>query len=270
MSVTLEVEAPLRPAMAPGVKYRPREPRPAKDSVLERRLLQAYYDSGDLALREELVSRFLPFARDLAGRYSYMDEPFDDLLQVASMGLIKAIDRYEPQRGSKFTSYAAPTILGELKRYFRDKGWALHMPRGLQERTLLLTRETERLSKELARSPTVGELANATGHSIEEVIEGQEAATAYGATSLDMPLDVDESATPLVELIGAEDDHYELVEGRVELAVAWRQLPEIQREVLRLRFIEDLTQREIGERIGFSQMHVSRLLRQVLTALQPD
>ncbi len=267
MSVTSP--APSRPAAPPGFKYQ-REAGAAKDSALERWLLRAYYDSGDLALREELVQRFLPFARDLAGRYSYMDEPFEDLLQVAYMGLIKAIDRYEPQRGSKFTSYAAPTILGELKRYFRDKGWALHVPRGLQERTLLLTRETERLSKELGRSPTIAELAQATGHSLEEVIEGQEAATAYGTASLDTPLDVEGSSAPLVELIGSPDDHYELVEGRVGLAAAWRDLPEIQREVLRLRFLEDLTQREIGERIGFSQMHVSRLLRQALTALQPD
>ncbi len=267
MSVT--VEAPSRPARPPGLRYE-REVGVVKNSPLERWLLRAYYDSGDLALREELVERFLPFARDLTGRYSYMDEPFEDLLQVAYMGLIKAIDRFEPQRGSKFTSYAAPTILGELKRHFRDKGWALHVPRGLQERTLLLTRETERLSKELMRSPTIAELAEATGHSAEEVIEGQEAATAYGTTSLDTPLDVDGDAAPLVELIGARDHHYELVEGRTELAAAWQHLPEIQREVLRLRFTEDLTQREIGVRIGFSQMHVSRLLRQALAALQPD
>ncbi len=151
---------------------------------------------GILAIREELIQRFLPFARDLAGRYAYMDEPFEDLLQVAYLGLIKAIDRFEPQRGSKFTSYAAPTILGELKRYFRDKGWALHVPRGLQERSLLLSRETERLSKELSRSPTVKELAAATGHTVEEVLEGREAATAYEATSLDAPLDMGEDSGP--------------------------------------------------------------------------
>jgi RNA polymerase sigma-B factor len=269
MSVT-SLEAPTRPARPPGSRFQRDAGGNGKHPALERWLLQTYYETGDLALREELVERFLPFARDLAGRYSYMDEPFEDLLQVAYMGLIKAIDRYEPQRGAKFTSYAAPTILGELKRYFRDKGWALHVPRGLQERTLLLTRETERLSKELTRSPTVGELAEATGHSAEQVIEGQEAATAYGATSLDTPLDLEDGSAPLIELIGREDDHYELVEGRTEMAAAWQELPEIQREVLRLRFLQDLTQREIGERIGFSQMHVSRLLRQALAALQAE
>jgi RNA polymerase sigma-B factor len=266
MSVVLE--APPRSARpVPAVPPRGGE---GKDSAYERELLRSYNEGGDVTLREELVLRFLPFARDLAGRYSYTDEPFEDLLQVAYVGLIKAVDRFEPQRGSKFTSYAAPTILGELKRYFRDKGWALHLPRRLQERALLLTRETERLSKELTRSPTVAELAQATRLSAEEVLEGQEAATAYRATSLDTPLDVDETATSLVELIGREDDHYELVEGRTELAAAWQELPEVQREVLRLRFTEDLTQREIGARIGFSQMHVSRLLRKALATLQPD
>src|SRR5215212_237333 len=179
----------------------------------ERRLLVRYHEHGDLAAREELCERFLPLARDLALRYTYTDEPLDDLVQVASLGLIKAIDRFEPGRGTKFTSYAAPTILGELKRHFRDKGWSLHVPRDLQERTLAVSRATERLSKSLGRSPQVKEVAVEVGASVEQVLEAQEAAASYESASLDAPAahDDDDSAS-LVDLLGDEDSAYELVE----------------------------------------------------------
>ncbi len=235
----------------------------------ERQLLIRYHLEGDLAAREELVERFLPLARDLALRYNYTDEPFDDLLQVASLGLIKAIDRFEPGRGTKFTSYAAPTILGELKRHFRDKGWALHVPRDLQERTLAVSRETEALSKRLGRSPKVREVAAALGCSSEQVLEAQEAAASYEAASLDAPTSrEDDEAAALVDLLGGEDGAYELVESRDAIASTWQALPEIERKVLELRFMQDLTQREIGEQIGYSQMHVSRLLRRALNRLE--
>jgi RNA polymerase sigma-B factor len=235
----------------------------------ERQLLIRYHRDGDLAAREQLAESFLPLARDLALRYTYTDEPFDDLLQVASLGLIKAIDRFEPGRGSKFTSYAAPTILGELKRHFRDKGWALHMPRDLQERTLAVSRATESLSKQLGRSPTVREVAAEIGRSVEDVLEAQEAAASYEASSLDAPTAQDDGdSAPLVDLIGDEDTAYELVESRDAIASTWRALPEVERQVLVLRFMHDLTQREIGERIGYSQMHVSRLLRRALDRLE--
>jgi RNA polymerase sigma-B factor len=235
----------------------------------ERRLLIRYHRYGDLAAREELAERFLPLARDLALRYTYTDEPFDDLLQVASLGLIKAIDRFEPDRGTKFTSYAAPTILGELKRHFRDKGWALHVPRDLQERTLAVSRASESLSKELGRSPKVREVAAEIGCSVELVLEAQEAAASYEAASLDAPTarDDDEAAS-LVDLMGDIDTSYELVESRDAIASTWRALPDVERQVLELRFMHDLTQREIGERIGYSQMHVSRLLRRALDRLE--
>jgi RNA polymerase sigma-B factor len=235
----------------------------------ERLLLVRYHQNGDLAAREELVERFLPLARDLALRYTYTDEPFDDLLQVASLGLIKAIDRFEPGRGTKFTSYAAPTILGELKRHFRDKGWSLHVPRDLQERTLAVSRATEILSKELGRSPNVREVAGHLGCSAEQVLEAQEAAASYEAASLDAPAarDDGESAS-LVDMLGREDSAYDLVEDRDAIASTWLALPEVERHVLELRFMHDLTQREIGERIGYSQMHVSRLLRRALTRLE--
>jgi RNA polymerase sigma-B factor len=235
----------------------------------ERLLLVRYHDEGDLAAREELVDRFLPLARDLALRYTYTDEPFDDLLQVASLGLIKAIDRFEPGRGTKFTSYAAPTILGELKRHFRDKGWSLHVPRDLQERSLAVSRATEVLSKELGRSPKVREVADHLGCSVEQVLEAQEAAASYEAASLDAPAarDDGESAS-LVDLLGDEDSAYDLVEDREAIASTWRALPEVERKVVELRFMHDLTQREIGEQIGYSQMHVSRLLRRALNRLE--
>jgi RNA polymerase sigma-B factor len=235
----------------------------------ERQLLIRYHCDGDLVAREELVERFLPLARDLALRYTYTDEPFDDLLQVASLGLIKAIDRFEPGRGTKFTSYAAPTILGELKRHFRDKGWALHVPRDLQERALAVSHQTELLSKKLGRSPKVREVAKGLGCTVEDVLEAQEAAASYEAASLDAPTARDdEEAAPLVDMMGTDDAAYELVESRDAIGSTWKALPEVERRVLELRFTQDLTQREIGERIGYSQMHVSRLLRRALDKLE--
>jgi RNA polymerase sigma-B factor len=263
--MTAIVLAEASPAPVPRRAVRDR----AAAREVERRLLVRYHREGDLAAREELVERFLPLARDLALRYTYTDEPFDDLLQVASLGLIKAIDRFEPGRGTKFTSYAAPTILGELKRHFRDKGWALHVPRDLQERTLAVSRETEVLSKTLGRSPKVREVAAALDCSVEDVLEAQEAAASYEAASLDAPTARDdEEAAPLVDMMGGEDSAYELVESRDAIASTWKALPEVERQVLELRFTSNLTQRDIGERIGYSQMHVSRLLRRALNRLE--
>ena len=255
----------------PGVPRIPRRTECSREDIqeTERQLLVRYHQHGDLAAREELAERFLPLARDLALRYTYTDEPLDDLLQVASLGLIKAIDRFEPERGTKFSSYAAPTILGELKRHFRDKGWALHVPRDLQERTLAVNRETEVLSKSLGRSPRVREVAHALGCSVEEVLEAQEAAASYEAASLNAPTSrEDDDAAELVDLLGGVDGAYDLVESRDAIASTWRALPEIERNVLELRFMHDLTQREIGEEIGYSQMHVSRLLRRALKRLE--
>jgi RNA polymerase sigma-B factor len=239
------------------------------DRAVERELLIRYHESGDLAAREQLVERFLPLARDLALRYTYTDEPFEDLLQVASLGLIKAIDRFEPGRGTKFTSYAAPTILGELKRHFRDKGWSVHVPRDLQERVLAVSRATEVLSTEIGRSPNPREVAEHLDCSVEQVLEAQEAAGSYEAASLDAPVAREEGDSgTLVDMLGGEDSAYELVEDREAIARSWSALPDVERTVLELRFMHDLNQREIGERIGYSQMHISRLLRRALTRLE--
>jgi RNA polymerase sigma-B factor len=242
---------------------------PASSRAAEQELLLLYYETGDLAARRELVERFLPFARDLALRYSYTDEPVDDLVQVACIGLLKAIDRYEPDRGTRFTSYAAPTILGELKRYFRDKGWAMHVPRDLQERALKAVRESERLAKQLGRSPSVREVAAAVGCSSEELLEAYEAASSYETASLDAPATRSEQESiALIDLVGDDDDGFEAVADTELLAEAWRELPSPERRVLQLRFVHDMTQREIGDVIGYSQMHVSRLLRRALRHLE--
>jgi RNA polymerase sigma-B factor len=252
------------------IRFRkPEEFERERSRETERRLLELYHREGDVGARDELVTRLLPLARDLALRYSYTDEPVDDLIQVATLGLIKAIDRFEPGRGTKFTSYAAPTILGELKRHFRDKGWSLHVPRDLQERALAVSRGTEALSKELGRSPKVREVAHHLGYTTEQVLEASEAAASYEAASLDAPSSrEDAEGAPLVEMLGDEDSSYELVESRDAIASTWRTLPDVERRVVELRFMHDLTQREIGERIGYSQMHVSRLLRRALTQLE--
>jgi RNA polymerase sigma-B factor len=234
----------------------------------ETELLERYNREGDLHAREQLVLRFMPLAGELARRYRYTDESIDDLRQVAFLGLLKAIDRYEPGRGSKFVSYAAPTILGELKRHFRDKGWALHVPRGLQQRTLAVSAATESLSKRLGRSPSPREVARELDCEPEDVLEAMEAARAYETSSLDAPARREDDDVSLGDTIPREDTGLELVEGRDAIASAWMALPALEREVVRLRLTEDLTQREIGERIGRSQMHVSRLLRRALSRLE--
>jgi RNA polymerase sigma-B factor len=231
-------------------------------------LLVSYQEDRDPAIREELVRRFLPFARKLALRYVHSREPLDDLVQVASVGLLNAIERFEPGRGKKFTSFAAPTIVGELKRHFRDKGWTVHVPRDLQERALAVSRQTERLSALLGRSPTLDELAEALDCTIEQVMEAIDAAHNYHPASLDAPVAHDgEDHCALGDTLGGEDIGYELAEHRQALATSWESLSAVEREVLGLRLVHDLTQREISQRIGCSQMHVSRLLRRSMVRL---
>jgi RNA polymerase sigma-B factor len=235
------------------------------------RLLERYQRTGDEAAREELIRRFLPLARQLARRYERPDEPLDDLVQVASVGLLKAVGRFDPTRGIAFSSFAVPTILGELKRYFRDSGWAVHVPRGMQERALEVNRAVTELSRNLGRSPTPAEIAELTGLTPEEVLEAMEAATAYDSVPLEVPRhDDDGDGDGAVERLGAEDHGYALAEYSATLAPPLRALPERDRLVLYLRFVEDLTQSEIAEQIGVSQMHVSRLIRRALERLRND
>jgi RNA polymerase sigma-B factor len=222
---------------------------------------------GDLDAREQLVRRFLPMARRLAGRYRHSGLPDDDLEQVASVGLIKAIDRYEKGAGA-FTGYAVPTIVGEIKRHFRDKAWGMRVPRSLQERFLEVNRAIEELWGQLGRSPTVADIAGHTGLGLDEVAEALDASRAYSPVSLDAPhAGDDDDGRTLGDRLGDEDPHYGCVDLGVALAPAFRALPRREQQILQLRFVEDLTQSQIAARIGISQMHVSRLLRRALDKL---
>jgi RNA polymerase sigma-B factor len=236
----------------------------------EQRLLLRYHGHGDLAAREELVARMLPFARSLAARYGYSNEPLDDLTQVASLALLKAIDRFDPERGVNFTSFAAPTILGELKRYFRDVSWAVHVNRGLHELSLAVARKREALAKELGRSPSIREVAAAIGCSVEDAIEASQVTlAAHDARSLDVPLtSEDGEGATLGERIAADDSGYDLVADREAISHVWDGLSGVEREVMRLRLTTGMTQSEIAGEIGYSQMHVSRLLRRVIDRLE--
>jgi len=234
----------------------------------EEDLLLNYHDERDSDARDELVRRFIPFARKLALRYVHSREPLDDLVQVACVGLLKALERFEPGRGKKFTTYAAPTILGELKRHFRDKGWTVRVPRDVQERALAVSRQSERLSTAAGRSPTVDELADSLQCTQEQALEAIDAARNYHPASLDAPIASDGDAyCPLAETLGEEDSGFELADERQALAAGWATLDETERRVLGLRLVQELTQREISQRIGCSQMHVSRLLRRSMMRL---
>jgi RNA polymerase sigma-B factor len=224
--------------------------------------------AGDGGAREALVERFLPLARQLARRYQRANEPLDDLVQVASIGLVKAVDRFDPGRGVAFSSYAVPTILGELKRYFRDSGWALHVPRGIQERALQVDRAIKDLAGRLGRSPSVSEVAEHTDIEVEEVLSAMEASQAYEAVSLEAERGGETDSDTYADTIGEEDERYELVEYGATIAPALRTLSPRDRLILHLRFVEDLTQSQIAERIGVSQMQVSRLIRRSLTRLR--
>jgi RNA polymerase sigma-B factor len=233
-------------------------------------LFRRWHKHGDKAAREQLVVRHLPLARKLAGRYKRTQEPFEDLFQVASLGLIKAIDRFDQDRGIAFTSYAVPTILGELKRHFRDKGWAVHLPRGLQELVLRIQDADAKLGSTSTRSPSVSQIARYLNIDEEQVLEGLEALAAHRADSMDHPLDASGDDSPFTphDTIGTLDDGYALIDTSATLATAVKQLRRSDREVLALRFRDDLKQSQIAEQIGVSQMQVSRILRRATDHLR--
>jgi RNA polymerase sigma-B factor len=251
-----------------GPEYPPAGGNRAARAREDRRLLERYHREGDRAAREALVERFLPLARQLARRYQRGGEPLDDLVQVASLGLLKAIDRFEPDRPTAFSSFAVPTILGELKRHFRDRGWSVRVPRDLQEMSVRVDRMTDELSRERGRAPTPDEIARHIGITAEQVMEAREAAGAYRAISLDRPRDDDEDEAGIGDSMGVEDPGFGLAEDAATVQRLMAVLTEREREVLRLRFAEDLTQSEIGARVGVSQMHVSRLIRQAVARLR--
>src|SRR5215208_7062840 len=228
-------------------------------------LFERFRATRDPAVREELVNRYLPFARSLALRYRGGSESHDDLIQVASLGLVNAIDRFEPERGIPFLAFAAPTILGELRRHFRDRVWTVRVPRGLQERISLVEEAIGKLTGELQRSPSVSEIAERLEIEEDDVLEAFEANDARRTISLDQPAagaEPDEGT--ISDRVGTDETGYEAVEHRTTIAGGLPQLSDRELLVLRLRFVEDLTQSQIAERIGHSQMHVSRILRKAL------
>ena len=232
------------------------------------RLFRAWVDRGDRRARAQLIERFLPLARSLARRYERGSEPLEDLVQVASVALVKAIDRYDPARGYAFSSFAVPTIAGELKRHFRDQTWMVRPPRGIQEVTLRVEGALARLTQQLDRSPTTSELAAAVGVSDEAILEAMQARSARGALSLHAPQGEPGDTMSLQDTLGAEDPDIERAETRAQLDRLMAEISPRAREMLRMRFEEDMTQAEIGAAIGISQMQVSRILRQTIAKLR--
>jgi RNA polymerase sigma-B factor len=230
-----------------------------------RTLLRRWHEDGDRAARAELVERMLPLARSLARRYVGKGEPLDDLEQVASLGLLKAIDRFDVSREVRFATFAVPTIAGELKRHFRDRGWMLRVPRDIQELSARVSRARETLTRDLGRSPTVDEVARTLDSSVEQVLEALRAADSYRMMSLDEPL---ADGAGALEAIGGDDEGYELAEHRVLLRPGLDGLGAREREIVRLRYYEGLTQREIARAVGVSQMHVSRLIRRSIDTMR--
>ncbi len=238
----------------------------------DRDLLRRYHEAGDLAARERLIEQYLPLVRSLARRYSYRGEQLEDLVQVGCIGLIKAIDRFDVDRGVELTTYATPNIIGEIKRHFRDKGWSVRVPRGLQELNVRLSRLVEELTVQLERSPTIPELAKAAGVDEEEVLEALETGQAYATLSLSAPAgggDDGDDLDPL-ESLGELEHEYEVSEDRAVLAPGLKVLDERERRILHLRFFEGLTQSQIAQQVGISQMHVSRLIRRALEKIRDE
>ncbi len=237
------------------------------DRGYARELFRRFAESGDTSMREELVGIHLPLVEYLARRFRNRGEPLEDLVQVGTIGLLKAIDRFDLEREVEFSTYATPTIVGELKRHFRDKGWAVRVPRRLQELNLSLTKVVAELSQEIGRSPTVREIASRMHLSEEEVLEGLDTSNAYAVVSLDAPTGGED--TPSVsDHIGVEDETLETLEYRAALGPIIAELPERERRILYLRFFRGMTQSQIAERLGISQMHVSRLLNRTLVMLR--
>ncbi|MGI8506800.1 MAG: SigB/SigF/SigG family RNA polymerase sigma factor [Solirubrobacteraceae bacterium] len=246
-----------------------RTTRPPASPAGSAELFRRWRRQRDRRARDALIERFLPLARKLARRYASSNEPYDDLVQVASVGLVKAVERFDPDRGFAFSSFAVPTIVGELKRYFRDTAWALHVDRSAQERARRIAEARREIGSSRGRGPTVAELAEYLECSCEEVLDGLQVGEAYDTVSLDAPAPTDGgSATSRLEAIGYRDGRLGRVDEQATIFAAARHLPVRERQILLLRFGADLTQTEIAERVGVSQMQVSRLLRGSLQRLR--
>jgi RNA polymerase sigma-B factor len=235
-------------------------------TVMERSvdsLLIAYHRDGDSAARDQALVELMPLVRALASRYAGRGEPLEDLVQVGALGLIKAVDRFDVDRGVEFSSYAVPTIVGEIRRHFRDKAWAMHVPRRLKELSVRLSRLLDELTSQLGRSPTVAELAVAAGVEEEDVVDALDSAQAYSTRSLQAAFD-DETDDSLSDRLGVEERGYNTVEEGSLVSAGLDALDERERRIVELRFYEEMTQSQIAAELGISQMHVSRLLRRAL------
>jgi len=235
----------------------------------DRELLRRLHEEGDIGARERLVQRHLPLVRALARRYAGRGEPLEDIEQVGAIGLLKAIDRFDPGRDVALATYATPNVVGEIKRHFRDKGWAIRVPRALQELNARMSLTIDRLTSRRGRSPSITEIADELKTTPEQVLEALEVGSAYSTLSLSIGSTNEDDADPL-ESIGEEDAHFEQSDDRAALEPVLARLPEREREILSLRFEEGLPQTQIAEQVGLSQMHVSRLIRKSLSAMRED
>jgi RNA polymerase sigma-B factor len=235
----------------------------------DRELLRRYHHDGDVAARERLVRRHLPLVRSLARRYANRGEPLEDIEQVGAIGLLKAIDRFELGREVSLATYATPNVVGEIKRHFRDKGWAIRVPRALQELNASMSSTIERLTSKLGRSPSIAEIASALDTSPEQVLEALEVGSAYSTLSLNAGPGGEDDNDPL-DAIGTEDAEFERSEDRASLEPALARLASREQDILRMRFEEGMPQTQIADRVGLSQMHVSRLIRQSLALMRDE
>ena len=242
----------------------------AWDKETTRELFDRYKNKGDAQARDQLIVNHLNLVRFLAAKFANRGEPLDDLVQVGTIGLIKAIDRFEPERGLEFTTYATPTILGEIKRHFRDKGWSVRVPRRLQELSAKVTQANEALTRRYQRTPSVEEVANYLEVSVDEVLEAMESSEAYASVSLEARGSDDEDAPALIDRVGQIDSDYEALDDKMVLSGALAKLEPNERMLVELRFVEGLTQSQIAERMGMSQVQVSRLLHKTLERMRKD
>lgn len=241
----------------------------AWDKEKTRELFRRFKEEGDMDAREKLVMSHLNLVRFIANKFKNRGEPIDDLIQVGYLGLLKAIDRFDPSRGLEFTTFATPTIMGEIKRHFRDKGWSVRVPRRLQELSAKVNQATDTLTSQLQRSPTIAEIADYLDATVDEVLEAMESSSAYSSVSLEAPSGADDDDTPsVIDRYATEDSDLAFTDDRIIIEEALASFSPRERDVIEMRFLKGMTQIEIAEKLGISQVQVSRLLRQTLKKIQ--
>lgn len=241
----------------------------AWDKERTRELFRRFKEEGDMDAREKLVMSHLNLVRFIANKFKNRGEPIDDLIQVGYLGLLKAIDRFDPSRGLEFTTFATPTIMGEIKRHFRDKGWSVRVPRRLQELSAKVNQATDTLTSQLQRSPTIAEIADYLDATVDEVLEAMESSSAYSSVSLEAPSGADDDDTPsVIDRYATEDSDLAFTDDRIIIEEALASFSPRERDVIEMRFLKGMTQIEIAEKLGISQVQVSRLLRRTLKKIQ--